>query len=79
MRAKTGRVSDVGCDVQDAGPRLAVTDTRTQPGPKALTTCSMPGNIKAHPPHRPMTPEESGLDVEIAIALFALSTHSSKS
>lgn len=53
---------------------LAVADTRTRPRPKALTTCSMPGNIKAHPPHRLGTSEESGLDVEIAIALFALST-----
>ena len=72
-------VSKVSYLVMKAGSRSIEINTRTIPVAKPLTTCSMPGNIKAHPPHRPMTPEESGLDVEIAIALFALSTHSSKS
>jgi hypothetical protein len=74
LEGEAGCVSDVSRAARNAGFSGMVIDTRTPPGSKALTSCSMPGNIKAHPPLRLVTSEESGLDVEIAIALFALST-----
>lgn len=76
-------IGGVGCErdlkfhvIRAGGSRDSKADTRTSKHPKALTTCSMLDNIKAHPPRGLGTTEESGLDVEIAIALLAV-IHSS--